>query len=95
MSCAQEEPALFQALLHKSQGVRVEWEYPFAVAGVNLTFMLEEIVGLRDARTAAMLIQPATSRTAAGQGFLKLLAQSSNVFEEVCVCETTCNSEPL
>ncbi len=37
----QEEPALFARLLGKSEGERAQWEYPFAVAGVNLTFMLQ------------------------------------------------------
>ncbi|KAK9805095.1 hypothetical protein WJX73_005931 [Symbiochloris irregularis] len=80
---AREEPTLFNALLHKTQGDRAEWEYPFAVAGINLTFMLEEVVGLRDARTAAILTQPATTRTSAGCGFLHLLGQSSNAFAEL------------
>ena len=34
------EPALFGALRHKQTAGRSEWEYPFAVAGINITFML-------------------------------------------------------
>lgn len=37
---AQRQPALFDTLRHKRNGTRSEWEYPFAVGGVNLTFML-------------------------------------------------------
>jgi ELMO/CED-12 family len=37
---AQRQPALFDKLRHKREGARSQWEYPFAVAGVNLTFML-------------------------------------------------------
>ena len=37
----QEQPAVFGRLLGKSEGQRSEWEYPFAVAGVNLTFSLQ------------------------------------------------------
>lgn len=33
-------PALFDALRHKRNGSRSAWEYPFAAAGVNLTFTL-------------------------------------------------------
>lgn len=79
----QEEPALFRSLLHKSHGTRSDWEYPFAVAGINLTVMLEEVIGLRDSRTAALLPDPQTSRTAAGRGFLQQLSVSECAFEEV------------
>ena len=37
---AAREPELFAALRWKRAGQRSEWEYPFAVAGVNVTFML-------------------------------------------------------
>lgn len=37
---AENDPREFQALMGKERGVRSEWEYPFAAAGVNLTFML-------------------------------------------------------
>lgn len=80
---AQEEPALFRSLLHKSHGTRSDWEYPFAVAGINLTVMLEEVIGLRDSRTAALLPDPQTSRTAAGRGFLQQLSVSECAFEEL------------
>jgi hypothetical protein len=37
----------FQQLLSKKGGRRATWEYPFAVAGVNVTFMLIQMLELR------------------------------------------------
>ena len=51
----QDEPALFGALLGKIQGTRSDWEYPFAVAGVNITFALQELLELRDRHAAQPL----------------------------------------
>lgn len=39
----------FQHLLKKQGGKRAAWEYPFAVAGVNITFMIMQMLDL-DAR---------------------------------------------
>lgn len=36
----------FQDLLRKKEGDRAMWEYPFAVAGVNITFMLIQMLDL-------------------------------------------------
>ncbi|CAH8299439.1 unnamed protein product [Eruca vesicaria subsp. sativa] len=33
----------FQRLLHKQDETRAEWEYPFAVADINISFMLAQI----------------------------------------------------
>jgi len=30
------------------QGQRSEWEYPFAVAGLNLTFQVAEVLGVHN-----------------------------------------------
>ena len=35
---AEHFPETFDRLMHKRTGTRSEWEYPFAAAGVNLTF---------------------------------------------------------
>ncbi|KAL6785108.1 hypothetical protein ACKKBG_A02470 [Auxenochlorella protothecoides x Auxenochlorella symbiontica] len=43
---AEEHPATFQSLMQKRDGKRSDWEYPFAAAGVNLTFMLAGLLGL-------------------------------------------------
>jgi hypothetical protein len=37
----------FQELLRKQNGDRALWEYPFAVAGVNITFMLIQMLDLQ------------------------------------------------
>ncbi|KAJ6940128.1 ELMO domain-containing protein A-like isoform X4 [Populus alba x Populus x berolinensis] len=39
----------FQDLLQKREGDRSVWEYPFAVAGVNITFMLIQMLDLEAA----------------------------------------------
>lgn len=36
----------FQRLLKKQGGKRAAWEYPFAVAGVNITFMIMQMLDL-------------------------------------------------
>lgn len=38
----------FQDLLRKQEGDRAMWEYPFAVAGVNITFMLIQMLDLEE-----------------------------------------------
>jgi len=76
----QRDPELFQKLLHKTDGDRAEWEYPFAVAGVNLTFMLGDLLDLRKAEGEPPV-------TAAGRAFVALLADHSDAFELVsCHC---------
>lgn len=37
----------FHSLLHKADGKRSEWEYPFAVAGVNISYMLVQMLDLQ------------------------------------------------
>lgn len=36
----------FHRLLFKEGGKRATWEYPFAVAGINVTFMLIQMLDL-------------------------------------------------
>ncbi|CAN6566495.1 unnamed protein product [Malus baccata var. baccata] len=43
---ARSFPKSFQDLLRKQEGDRSVWEYPFAVAGVNITFMLIQMLDL-------------------------------------------------
>lgn len=45
----------FQALLHKKDGRRAEWEYPFAVAGVNLSFMLIQMLDLQSGSLSTII----------------------------------------
>ncbi|MBA0803470.1 hypothetical protein Gohar_013679, partial [Gossypium harknessii] len=44
---AKKYPQSFQRLLHKQDGNRSEWEYPFAVAGINISFMLVQMLDLQ------------------------------------------------
>ena len=78
----QEQPELFQQLLHKTEGQRADWEYPFAVAGINLTFMLQEVVDLRDRRVGTLVTERLPA-SAPGQAFLALLQQAQDAFEQV------------
>jgi hypothetical protein len=51
-------------LLHKQDGKRATWEYPFAVAGLNISFMLIQMLDLKAAKPTSM----------SGITFLKILA---------------------
>lgn len=42
--------ASFQRLLQKQSGNRATWEYPFAVAGVNITFMIMQMLDLQSTK---------------------------------------------
>lgn len=46
---AEKQPRVFRRLVTKSDGERSQWEYPFAAAGVNVTFQLLDLLELRDA----------------------------------------------
>eukprot|EP00191_Tetraselmis_sp_GSL018_P001183 CAMPEP_0177615690 /NCGR_PEP_ID=MMETSP0419_2-20121207/23625_1 /TAXON_ID=582737 /ORGANISM="Tetraselmis sp., Strain GSL018" /LENGTH=380 /DNA_ID=CAMNT_0019113435 /DNA_START=69 /DNA_END=1212 /DNA_ORIENTATION=+ len=72
---AETYPSVYSQLLGKVNGRRSEWEYPFCVAGVNLTFAMIEILDVADGR------QP---RTRAGTNFFTALSEGTdNAFEEV------------
>ncbi|KAL7610266.1 hypothetical protein Lser_V15G11192 [Lactuca serriola] len=43
---AKTFPAAFRRLLLKQPGKRAEWEYPFAIAGINISFMLTQMLEL-------------------------------------------------
>ncbi|KAL6969275.1 hypothetical protein U1Q18_028998 [Sarracenia purpurea var. burkii] len=45
----------FQHLLKKQGGKRAAWEYPFAVAGLNITFMLMQMLDLDSAKPRAFV----------------------------------------
>ncbi|KAM3242597.1 hypothetical protein ACQJBY_054927 [Aegilops geniculata] len=61
---ARNYPKSFQELLRKQNGDRAIWEYPFAVAGVNITFMLIQMLDLQAVKPRSLL----------GAVFLKLLS---------------------
>ncbi|XP_061359698.1 uncharacterized protein LOC133303747 isoform X2 [Gastrolobium bilobum] len=68
---ARNFPKSFQDLLRKQEGDRSVWEYPFAVAGVNITFMLIQMLDLE-------AVKP---RTLVGATFLKFLAENETAFD--------------
>lgn len=73
---AKKYPDSFQRLLHKQQGRRAEWEYPFAVAGLNISFMLAQMLGLQSGRPT----------TLAGKRFLELLGEDAMALDNLyCV----------
>ncbi|KAH9771046.1 ELMO domain-containing protein [Citrus sinensis] len=73
---AKKYPDSFQKLLHKQDGTRAEWEYPFAVAGINISFMLIQMLDLQSGK-------PSSS---AGLRFLELLEKDEMAFDNLyCV----------
>uniref|UniRef100_A0A7N2M3X4 ELMO domain-containing protein n=1 Tax=Quercus lobata TaxID=97700 RepID=A0A7N2M3X4_QUELO len=66
----------FQRLLHKQDGTRAEWEYPFAVAGINISFMLAQMLDLQSGKPTSL----------AGIRFLELLGEDEMAFDNLyCV----------
>ncbi|CAN6717115.1 unnamed protein product [Malus baccata var. baccata] len=73
---ARQYPESFQRLLHKQDGTRAEWEYPFAVAGINISFVLAQMLDLQSAKPT----------TLAGIRFLELLKEDEMAFDNLyCV----------
>lgn len=70
---ANKYPDSFQNLLHKQEGKRAEWEYPFAVAGINISFMLVEMLDLQSGKPSSL----------AGIRFLELLAEDEMAFDNL------------
>ncbi|CAH9089206.1 unnamed protein product [Cuscuta europaea] len=58
-------------LLLKQVGDRATWEYPFAVAGINVSFMLIQMLDLCSAKP----------RCLPGINFVKLLAEDEDAFD--------------
>lgn len=61
----------FQRLLNKQGGKRSAWEYPFAVAGVNITFMIMQMLDLDALK----------SRTFVRAVFLQMLSENEWTFD--------------
>ncbi|CAH9121237.1 unnamed protein product [Cuscuta epithymum] len=68
---ARNYAACFHRLLLKQVGDRATWEYPFAVAGINVSFMLIQMLDLCSAKP----------RCLPGINFLKLLAEDEDAFD--------------
>ncbi|KAH9290120.1 hypothetical protein KI387_034237, partial [Taxus chinensis] len=63
-------PKSFRRLLFKQEGKRATWEYPFAIAGINISFMLIQMLDLYSGKP----------KTLAGINFLKILAEDETAF---------------
>ncbi|CAN0906571.1 ELMO domain-containing protein A [Linum grandiflorum] len=61
----------FQDLLQKQEGERSVWEYPFAVAGVNITFMLIQMLDL----------EAGLARSSRVKVFKKIIAENESAFD--------------
>ncbi|KAG8647979.1 ELMO domain-containing protein A isoform X2 [Manihot esculenta] len=73
---AKMYPDSFQRLLHKKDGTRAKWEYPFAVAGINISFMLLQMLDLQTGKPS----------TLAGIKFAEFLAGDEMAFDNLyCV----------
>ncbi|KAI4348523.1 hypothetical protein L6164_009237 [Bauhinia variegata] len=73
---AEKYPESFQRLLHKKDGTRAEWEYPFAVAGINISFILVQMLDLHTGIPSSL----------AGIRFLELLEEDDRAFDNLyCV----------
>ncbi|CAN6708281.1 unnamed protein product [Malus baccata var. baccata] len=64
-------PASFRRLLFKRDGNRATWEYPFAVAGINISFMLIKMLDLCSEKP----------RCLPGINFVKLLGEDEAAFD--------------
>eukprot|EP00475_Leptophrys_vorax_P012992 TRINITY_DN19368_c0_g1_i1.p1 TRINITY_DN19368_c0_g1~~TRINITY_DN19368_c0_g1_i1.p1 ORF type:complete len:154 (+),score=15.45 TRINITY_DN19368_c0_g1_i1:2-463(+) len=83
---ARTFPKSFQRIMRKQEGKRAEWEYPFAAAGVNLTVLLVNILGLKGD-------VPSTS---AGRVFVRLLPDHPSLFDDLyCVAYEMLDSKWL
>ncbi|XP_068666017.1 uncharacterized protein [Aristolochia californica] len=61
----------FQQLLNKKGGKRATWEYPFAVAGINITFMIIQMLDLHSTK----------SRTFVRTVFVQMLSENEWAFD--------------
>ncbi|CAL8140090.1 unnamed protein product [Prunus armeniaca] len=68
---ARTYPVSFRRLLFKEDGKRATWEYPFAVAGINISFMLIKMLDLCSAKP----------RCLPGINFVRLLGEDEAAFD--------------
>lgn len=77
---AQERPEDFFRLLKKSDGVRSQWEYPFAAAGIALTSNLIDAMDVRSLSSTDL-----DDLSPAAAGFVKLLSVDDMAFQQIFV----------
>ncbi|XP_057796467.1 uncharacterized protein LOC131012546 isoform X2 [Salvia miltiorrhiza] len=83
---ARTYPTTFNRLLLKKAGERSEWEYPFAVAGINVSFMLIQMLDLHSEKP----------RCLPGFNFLTLLGEDEDAFDILyCIAFTMMDAQWL
>lgn len=76
----------FQLLLNKQGGKRSTWEYPFAVAGINITFMIMQMLDLDASKP----------RTFIRSVFIQMLSENEWAFDLLyCVAFTIMDKQWL
>lgn len=73
----REHDKAFQRLLNKTEGKRSDWEYPFAVGGVNITFSLIDALGI----LPLALGRSKTTKLVPSAPFLRLLEKDPKAFD--------------
>ncbi|GAB2234662.1 hypothetical protein Droror1_Dr00003922 [Drosera rotundifolia] len=68
---ARTYPLSFHRLMFKQDGKRATWEYPFAVAGINITFMLIQMLDLLSEKPKCL----------PGINFVRLLGEDEAAFD--------------
>lgn len=68
---ARTYPLSFHRLMFKQDGKRATWEYPFAVAGINITFMLIQMLDLLSEKPKCL----------PGINFVRLLGEDEEAFD--------------
>ncbi|KAJ0965952.1 hypothetical protein J5N97_027090 [Dioscorea zingiberensis] len=68
---ARTYPASYNRILFKQEGMRAAWEYPFAVAGINVSFMLIQMLDLYSAKPKSL----------PGVNFIKILSEDEAAFD--------------
>ncbi|XP_020257787.1 ELMO domain-containing protein A [Asparagus officinalis] len=68
---AQTYPISYKRILLKQEGTRAVWEYPFAVAGINITFMLIQMLDLYSEKPKSL----------PGANFIRVLSDEEEAFD--------------
>lgn len=74
---AKKFPSAFRRLLFKQSGERATWEYPFAAAGINISYMLIQMLDLYSVKPKCL----------PGANFLRLLEDTEEAFD-ILYCVT-------
>ena len=82
---AVEAAPTWRRLLEKLDGDRADWEYPFAVAGLNTAFMLLEVTGVQKGMTSPSRAQGGGGHQRAAVAYASLAEADDRAFEQLFV----------